>query len=245
MNVQTVFAQKNYHEIGLMVGLVSLRGDYGLRGDMETIRENTGLGIGINHYINFGYKDFISRYFRQHFKVRNTLLYHSSNLKHYGVLAERQSESGLKLRAMYGEANVLEIGSGLEYYFMRIRDFGRGRISGAFSPFAGAGINFVSYSPSADTNLPGRLGSPQNTYRTFLADPGEEPAFTNASGVTASINLQLGAKYQIKQNSNLMLELRWHYYFSDFVDGLKPIGDQNRYNDWMFWLSFGYTYYLY
>lgn len=231
-----------YHEVGIMAGPVSFRGDYGLRGDNETINNNIGLGFGINHHLNFAYTDFITQYPRQHFKVRSSLIYHSTSLNHYGAIAEKNNEAGLQLRSMYGEANVLEIGSGLEYYLMRIRDFERN--ANTFTPYAGIGLNLVYYSPVADTTLEDGLGLPETTFPTFLADPGNEPAFTNEANVTFSANFQGGLKYKITKRSDLFAELRWHYYFSDFVDGLEPIGDQNKYNDWMFWFTFGYNYTL-
>lgn len=240
-NITDAFGQI-YHEVSLMAGPVSFRGDYGLRGDAESISKNIGFGFGINHYLNFAFTDFGSRYTRQHFKIRSSLIYHSTSLNHYGEISEQNDISGLQLRSMFGEANVLEIGSGLEYYLMRIRDFERN--PGAFTPYAGLGVNFVFYSPVADTTLEDGLGFPETTFPTFLAAPGEEPAFTNDSNLTFSANFQAGAKYKITNNSDLFAEVRWHYYFSDFVDGLKPIGDQNIYNDWMFWFTVGYLYNL-
>lgn len=229
-----------YHEVSLMAGPVSFRGDYGLRGDSETIANNIGFGVGINHFLNFAYTDFISYYPRQHFKVRSSLIYHSTSLNHYGSLADKNNQAGLQLRSMFGEANVLEVGSGLEYYLMRIRDYERN--TNTFTPYAGLGLNIVYYSPVAATTLEDGLGLPDTTFPTFLADPGEEPAFTNESNITFSANFQGGVKYKVGRRSDIYAELRWHYYFSDFVDGLKPIGDQNIYDDWMFWFTFGYAY---
>jgi hypothetical protein len=40
------------------------------------------------------------------------------------------------------------------------------------------------------------------------------------------------------------MEGRWHYYFSDFVDGLNPNNPNNSSNDWVFALTIGYIYYL-
>ena len=44
-----------------------------------------------------------------------------------------------------------------------------------------------------------------------------------------------------------MLDLRWQYFFSDWVDGLRPdprFYSENKANDWLVWLNFGYIYYL-
>jgi len=231
-----------FHEVGIMAGPVSFRGDYGLRGDTETLNNNIGFGFGFNHYLNFAYSDFITDFPRQHIKVRSSLLYHSTSLRHYGALADKDNQAGLQLRSMFGEANVLELGSGIEYYLMRIRDFERN--PGSLTPYAGLGLNIVYFTPVADTSLEEGLGLPETTFPTFLAGPGQEPAFSNQSDITFSANFQGGIKYRINDKSDILAELRWHYYFSDFVDGLEPIGPQNKNNDWMFWLTVGYTYIL-
>jgi hypothetical protein len=44
-----------------------------------------------------------------------------------------------------------------------------------------------------------------------------------------------------------MVEARFQYFGSDWVDGLNPnkeIYTENKYNDWQVWLTFGYIFYL-
>jgi hypothetical protein len=44
-----------------------------------------------------------------------------------------------------------------------------------------------------------------------------------------------------------MVDLRFQYYFSNWVDGLNPdpkIYKENKANDWLVWFNFGYIYYL-
>ncbi|MBZ9627045.1 hypothetical protein LB456_06225 [Psychroflexus sp. CAK57W] len=248
LGIKTEALAQITHEISVMAGPVSFRGDYGLRYDVESNLKNSGLGVGVNHYLYFGCgncysnKPLLGPYFNEHFTVRTTISYHSTNKNHYGVWAEKNSQGGLQLRSMFGNASVLEAGTGLEYYLMRIIEFDRR--SRALTPYAGVGFNFVYYSPLADTTLEGGLGLPGTTFPTFLAGPGEEPAFTNNPNVTTSINLHVGLKYNYSRKSDLFVEFRWHRYFSDFVDGLRPIGPQNKYDDWMFWLAVGYIFNL-
>ena len=44
------------HEIGAIIGPVEFRSDYGVRNSPETNFGNSGIGIGIVHYINFSYR---------------------------------------------------------------------------------------------------------------------------------------------------------------------------------------------
>jgi len=85
--------------------------------------------------MNFAYSDFISSYSRQHFKVRSSLIYHTTTLNHFGAVADKDNLGGLELKSMTGQANVLEIGFGIEYYQMRIRDYERS--PGVFTPYGG------------------------------------------------------------------------------------------------------------
>jgi hypothetical protein len=75
--------------------------------------------------MNFAYSDFISSYSRQHFKVRSSLIYHTTTLNNFGAVADKDNLGGLQLRSMTCQANVLGIESGIEYYPMRIRDYKR------------------------------------------------------------------------------------------------------------------------
>jgi hypothetical protein len=49
-------AQFGSHEVGVIAGPVAFQSDYGQRYDLNTNAGNTGLGIGIIHYINFPMK---------------------------------------------------------------------------------------------------------------------------------------------------------------------------------------------
>ena len=242
MSIQ-VHAQELFHEVSLGLGPVSFRGDYGERQDNETNLSNTGIGITLKHYLNFAYGRNGNTYFNKHFKLRTQLLYQNSSLEHFGSYAQGDSEGALKLRAMTGEVSSFEIGTGLQWYYKEIREYERS--TATFSPYAGLGIGANFSSPSHESTL-GTLGSTSTTFNTFLPDPssGEENPISNNSETSLSLNFQAGTQYRLTQNSDLFVELRWHFYSSDFVDGLAPIGDQNKSDDWSAWLSLGYVYYF-
>ena len=55
--VQTSTAQLGFsHEIGAFVGAVAFQSDFGVRNNFETNSGNTGIALGIVHYINFAYR---------------------------------------------------------------------------------------------------------------------------------------------------------------------------------------------
>lgn len=234
-------AQQLNHELGVMIGPVGFRGDYGERGDSETNFGNTGFGIGLSHYLNFAYSSRYNRYFNQHFKIRTQLSFHKTNLEHYGVYVNGGSDNAFKLRAMTGSTSVFEIGTGLEWYWKDIREFETS--ANQITPYAGLGIGVAFANPNNETSLPGRLGSIDNTWPTFLWDQGEEPRISSTNFTTGALNFQLGAKIKLDEMSELNLEGRWHVYFDDMVEGLNP-SSGNKYNDWIFWVGIGYIQYL-
>jgi hypothetical protein len=62
-------------KVGIIAGPVAFQSDYGQRYDKMW---NTGIGIGIIHYINFSYKQNVTvypeTYFNDHFKLRRIVL---------------------------------------------------------------------------------------------------------------------------------------------------------------------------
>ena len=235
------FSQGNYYEIGFGAGPVSFRGDWGEREEAKTNFGNTGFGFSLLHFINFAYGRNTYNYFNKHFKVRSHLSFYQSNLNHYGKWVEDEGAPFL-LDNMSGKTSVVEVGSGLEWYWTNIRSYERQ--NNVFNPYAGFGFNLVYFNPTVETSLPGEIGSPTNTWPTFLPDlSGNEP-ITNSSEITAGINFHAGTRYRLNKSADLFIEGRWHYYFSDFVDGLKPNNPNNSSNDWVFALTIGYIYYL-
>lgn len=116
-------AQDFSNELGIAIGPVAFKSDYGIKGNSETNYGNVGFGIGLMHYINFSYSSGYGgytrdTYFNDHFKVRNEVFYHSTKLDHYGKFADQNNIKGEKLRAMHGQAKVLELGSSLEWYMV-------------------------------------------------------------------------------------------------------------------------------
>lgn len=69
--LNAAFAQFGFsHEIGVIVGPVALQSDYGERHDLSTNAGNTGIGVGIIHYLNFSYKAECNCYARETFFQR-------------------------------------------------------------------------------------------------------------------------------------------------------------------------------
>jgi hypothetical protein len=232
------------HEIGAFAGGVAFQSDFGVRHDFKTNAGNTGFGIGLVHYMNFAYRAECNcytpeTYFNDHFKLRSELSYNSTKLEHFGKWAEKNSPAGYQLAAMKGEAKVTDIGMQLEYFPLSIREFTA--TDGAWAPFIALGAHYNFFQNNTYSEL-GPLGTPATTYPDYLPD-----GYSSEGGSTWSVVSSIGTRYKLTELSDLFVELRWQYYFSDWVDGLRKdpdLHEENKANDWNVWFHFGYIYYL-
>ena len=239
------------HEIGVIAGPVAFQSDFGLRNDFDTNRNNLGFGVGIVHYINFSYRadcNCYSRdtYFNDHFKIRTEIDYHRTKLTHEGQWAEKDTDEGRDLRDHLGQASVFELGSQLEFYPLSIRDF----VARAFplAPYISLGAHFVAYNPkySSIQDVPG--ATPEDIFfDDFLVGDGELGGIDDSAGATWAVVAGMGFRFKLTALSDINVDLRYHYYFSNWVDGLNPDPNYyppNRNNDSIVWFNIGYIYYL-
>lgn len=243
---QWAFPQLGFsHEIGVITGPVEFRSDFGERKDEKTNLGNSGIGVGLVHYINFAYRADCNCYttdnfFNDHFKLRSEISWNRTNLSHHGhwVRPGKTGDNVDRLRAQSGIAENLDIGMQIEYFPLSIRSFQAFAYS--FAPFVSVGAHFTSSTPQAFTSYGDQ--NIDNTNNFFSEwEPGSiNPDPTSAWSVVAST----GVRYKLTALSDLMLDLRWQYYFNDWVDGLNHQLESNKYNDWLVWLNVGYIYYL-
>lgn len=239
------------HEIGIIAGPVAFQSDYGERYDFSTNAGNTGIGIGIVHYLNFTYDKNYNytqeTFFNRHFKFRTELSFNNTDLKHFGeyVDPKKNSLGAQQLRAMSGSTTVGNIGVQLEYYPWDIKDFTN--TVGDFAPFVSLGAQYSFYNAKATSTL-GALGSPLTTFPKYLTPSEGRPfGFSTEQGTAWSIVSSAGVRYKLNDSADLMVDLRLQYYFSNWVDGLNPnpeIYKENKANDWLVWLNVGYIHYL-
>lgn len=247
IGVYSGFSQLGFsHEIGAIVGPVQFRSDFGERANDRNNFGNSGFGIGIVHYINFSYRADCNcystdTYFNDHFKLRSELSYNKTKLEHYGewVAPDKTSPDADRLRAHTGEANNFDIGMQLEYFPFSIRSFQA--FSYRIAPFVSLGVHYTSYNPKAYTSYDGdtNINNADNFYSHWDAG-----SINPDSGSTWSLVTSIGARYKLTPLSDLMLDLRWQYYGSDWIDGFDHQLSSNKHNDWLVWLNFGYIYYL-
>lgn len=239
------------HEIGVIAGPVAFQSDYGERHDLSTNAGNSGYGIGIIHYMNFSYTAECNcytpeTYFNDHFKLRSELSYNKTKLDHFGQWVEGKPSLGKEqLKAMDGSTNVTNIGMQLEFFPLSIRDFTE--TIGSWAPFVSLGAQYSFYNAEAYSTM-GPLGTPLTTFPKYLTPTDDRSyGFSSESSSVWSVVSSVGTRYKLSPLSDLMVDLRWQYYFSDWVDGLNPNPEfykENKANDWLVWFNVGYIYYI-
>lgn len=255
MGINEVFAQLGFsHEIGVIAGPVAFQSDFGVRNDFETNSGNTGIGIGIVHYINFAYRADCNCYstdtfFNDHFKLRNEISWNKTTLNHFGEWVDRApiNINYEKLRQHSGVANNIDIGTQIEFFPKSIRSFQA--FSYSFAPFVSLGVHFTSSNPSVETTFGDQNINNENNFFQGWVDSAvpnvnEDPFLFNESSTAWSVVGSIGTRYKLTVLSDLMVDLRWQYFFNDRVDGLDHNLPSNKANDWLVWLNFGYIYYL-
>jgi hypothetical protein len=234
-------------EVGIIFGPVSFQSDFGERHDMETNVGNSGFGVGLVHFINFSANNNRESFFTEHFKVRSELSFSKTNLEHYGAWVEREKQKGLvqHLRAMKGSTTLVNLGSQLEFSFIKIHDFENS--VGSFSPYLSLGFQASYYSTKVGSRL-GQLGLPSTTFAKYLTPSDGRPyGFSSENGVVLSVVTGVGVHYKLTEMSDLMFDIRYQGFNSDWVDGLNPNKDvykENKSNDSQVWFNVGYIMYL-
>ncbi len=257
---QAAYSQLNFsHEMGVVSGSIQLRSDFGRRNNSQTNFGNSGIGLGIVHYINFTYRANCNCYtansfFNDHFKLRNEISYNRTELEHLGewVDANRTSVQAQQLRGHTVTAKNIDIGTQLEFFPLSIRSFQS--FGYRLAPYISLGIHLTSYNPKVTTTYDnpdpsayGNILDQTNFYSGWFDNytAGVDPYPIGVEGGSAwSTVTSVGVRYKLDRLSDLVLDLRGQYFFSDWIDGLNHNLEYNKSNDWLIWLNVGYIFYF-
>lgn len=241
-------AQYNFaQEIGITIGPATFQTDFGERNDFETNSGNAGVSFGLLHYFNFSSGSYFSSYFNEHIRVRSELSFNTTNLRHFGkwVNSDSNSLGQEQLQAMRGASTVLNLGIQGELNFIKIHSFENS--IGSFGPYVSLGLAY-SYYNSKITSTLGTMGEIDITHPKYLPPSnGRTNGFSSESKTVLSFTTGFGTRYKLTKMSDLLVDMRFQSFTSDWVDGLNPnkqLYKENKSNDWMVWFNFGYIHYL-
>jgi hypothetical protein len=239
LSYQLAKAQINANfEASLNLGLASFQTDYGERGDFKSgVSGNVGFAVGGSLYVNFFNTDPSitgdPNWMQRHLKLKLEASYLSAKLEHFGLYKEENSHNGNLLENMKGSTSVINFGTILEYHPFVIPDFVPG-ISRKLSPYLGLGVMGGYAMPSVETDQSKLIEAYQGGTNRTDATP----------FLTYSLIPSAGVRFRFDSGQVIMLDMRWQYFNSDFVDGLNPNDDlvPNKHNDWLYYLNIGYVF---
>lgn len=229
------------HELSFNAGLYQVRSDYGVRNDSETNFGNQGIAVSLSYYYNPAFNRRKS-YFQAHFKYRFNLMYSRSDLEHFGPDSDDP-----RLASMTGSYTNFTISNGLEYYPLNIKVYKKRSYESFlndFSPYAGVGLGINFVNPDAESSLPGGLAVENNIFPSFISD-GFNTGINLTSDTVLSLNFRTGVRYKLNIRSDVYIESSWMFFDSDFVDGLSPVGPQNKNKDWSWGINAGFSYLIF
>ncbi len=240
MSFQSFSQSENGFEAGIHLGVASFQTDYGEKGDFKSgVTGNVGFAIGTAFYMNFfsrkhGWSS-EADWLAQHIKIKGELSYLRADLEHF---IEGDSETAIQLQAMHGTSSIVNVGVTGEYHFLDLTNFSI-KDGTTFSPFVGLGavVNFSK--PTFESSLGNYLTDP-----TILPEKYRTDAIFTDPETVFSILMSVGTRISVNYSSDIVIDSRWQYFTSNKIDGLDPKDDSNKHNDWMYYLSVGYVFYL-
>jgi hypothetical protein len=215
-------------ETSFNLGLASFQTDYGERHNFKSgVTGNVGFAVGGSLYINFFNTDpgiaGDPNWMQRHLKLRLETSYLSAGLEHFGKHLEGREN-------MKGRTSVINMGSILEYHPFVIPDFVPG-LKRRVSPYLGLGFMGGYAMPIVETNQAKLI----EAYRGHT---------DSRSFLTYSLIPSAGLRFELNGGQIIMLDMRWQYFDSDYVDGLSPdpMLTSNTHNDWLTYINVGYVY---
>lgn len=227
---------KALHELGVIVGPVSMQTDFGERHHLPSSVLNIGYGVGIVYYLSANPK---RSYWNQrgnpledHLKLRFEFSYMQDKLVQRGRYIEGNSAQAILLRGVISDVKLINGGVQMQYSIFSASD------NRFLEPYISFGGMYTSYKPHV-TSILGDIE----------ADPSLLPnayhgAVHNAGGTTGSFTLGAGTTYTTESDLKFIMDFRWQRFIKDDIDGLTPLLSANKYNDWLFYLNFGVAFKL-
>lgn len=232
-------------EASVNFGFPSFQTDYGERGDFKSnVTGNIGIAVSTAIYIKFYNKDPMQSpappsWMQKHTKLKIEASYQTAKLEHFGTHVEGNSTSANKLKKMHGRSSLLNLGTIFEYHPFALPDFVPGT-KRKYSPYIGLGV-LAGYSMPTLTS---DLGDWENNPSVLIEAYQGEEAINIDPELTFSAGFGGGVRYDLNNGGSIILDYRWQYFNSDYIDGLLPDPEivDNRSNDWVSYINIGYVF---
>lgn len=231
------YAQSIKTEFGIFAGAVSMQSDYGERGHFGSNYANMGFGIGGALYLgvdnNGGNWNSRISNTQNHFRLRLELSYMKTKLIHRGAYTEGSGVNTVLYNAMVGNSTIINYGGQIEYSIFEISE------KRSFDPYISIGYLANSNSPEIESEL-GDIDDDLSLIPSVY-DDGVFLDKNNSGSLVLGLGTRLRSK-NTQKKSVYIFELRWQRFNSDIVEGLVPKISGNKFNDSLFFASFGYVF---
>lgn len=229
------YAQDLVSEFGIFTGATSMQTDYGERGHFGSSYTNVGFGIGGVYYLSFNnYKikwNERTTSLKDHVRLRVELSYMKTNLIHRGQYTQGNSNFTKLYNGMRGTSSIFNYGAQFEYTIFNMSD------NRSLNPYVSIGFLGNLNTPKLESNLGDIEVSPNLIPSVYNGG-----VFLDKNS-TSSIIIGAGTRINPKNNNtSYLIDFRWQRFNSDIVDGLTPIIDANKFNDWLLFISVGYAF---
>jgi len=236
LDVQGQARQTNYSiETGINIGFGAIQSDFSKNNEFR----NTGVLTSGYFYFNFIENKNTSFYhwLKNHVKIKGEISFIKVKIDHFGKSIEDTNPEARLFKELHATSSILNIGSILEYHFFNLPSFSTKR---RFSPYFGIGgmLNF------SDPTVFSDIGDFTENPSIIPISYREKNVIDVKEETTGSLVGSIGTRFKLTYNTDLILDARAQYFFSDYIDGLKPNRSTNQYNDWLYTASVGYIFYI-
>ena len=233
-------AQTNVsHEVGGFFGIASFQTDMGLSTEFAAENQAT-MAFGLSYYLKFFGSQYNwrsgSSYFSEHFKLKAELSYISNS----NVSFKPEGLSS-KLDNMKAAIKLYNFGLNLEYYIFELEDYSSFyRSNGTINHFVTVGVHYSYSQPDIlvnDVSLKGQ----EEPYTELISKWQDGAVFLEPDNLFSASG-GVGVRFGLEK-LDFSFETRYHYFFSDVVEGLNAPNDPgNKNNDTMITAYIGVIY---
>ncbi|MEN8764799.1 MAG: hypothetical protein ACN4EF_00575 [Wenyingzhuangia sp.] len=260
-NAQRYFNHVYRHEIGVNIGVSNFNSDFAPKSILFGSTTINGLSIEATHYLQL-----VQQNYRPNSLLRKLILktnlgvnFSSFNNNSYDTKNAKLQDpprytyattpNKVLLGKLTSKTTIISLESELQYYLKDMARFLNKRIRHRYknstNPFVAVGFGIHSvqatpeYNPGQEAftnNAGGNNGYPDNYNSSF---------FKETNDAVISTHLGFGARHKLESNFDLIAQMNVKYYFSDWIDGVNPMLEGNRSNDFNSTISVGLIYSLY
>lgn len=258
------------HEVGAEAGISNFQADFIAKGPFDGKATINGFSVNATHYLHILPRRYGSNPLYRHTILKTTLGINLTSFdnKSFGTGTKpledppkytiENTPNNILLARLSSKTTIISLDNELQFHYRDIvrflHKYNRYRNKSKVDPYIaiGFGIHYVNATPSYDqeaidreagwnqspgaSNGTGDPGYPDNYKSSFIAK-------TNT--VTLSGNFALGARYKASPYYDLVSQINFKYYMSDWIDGVNPDLSNNSSNDFNTVISVGFIYHMF